>query len=146
MKYKFVKGSSKIIAIILIMSLFSITVLATTYSSSISIDYRSTMTGSGRSYVGTTHKIANTLSTRFYNTGDNYCDFQLQKQSGTSYSTTGTQTLDLRTIGSTYTATYSNQATSGTFRYFLTNRYLSNDYRYTLVDGFGCNQVSMSSN
>lgn len=129
----------------IVTSIFSITVLATTYTSYIEIDYRSTLTGAGRTYSGTTHRIDNKLTSRYYNSGNNYCDYYLQRLSGSSYTTTGTRTLNLVSIGNTYSATYSNQVSSGTFRYYLTNRYLSSDYKYSQVDAFKCDQVTMSS-
>lgn len=139
------KRISKIICFTLIATLFSVTVYATTYSSSIRIGYRSTMTGSGRSYKGNNHAIYNTLTSRDYNQGNNYCEYVLQRKDGWSYTDAGSKTLNLKTVGNKYTATYSNQSSSGTFRYYLTNRYISSDYRYTQVDGFDCNQVIMSS-
>ncbi len=130
------------------VALFSVTSLATTYTSSLSIDFRSSVTGAARSYVGSTYKTANTLSSRSGISGgvDNYCDFRFQEKVGSIYSTKATRTLNLKTVGNTYSATYTGQSASGTFRYFIHNRYLSSDYKYTNVDGFTCNQVVMSSN
>lgn len=145
MKKMLLKNTSKIVAIMILVSVFSVTSYATTYNTSISMSFRSTLTGTGRSFTGSTHRIDNTLSSRS-GSGDNYCDFSLQERVGTSYQTQLTRTQNLRNIGTTYSSTYSNQSQSGTFRYYISNRYLASDYRYTLVDDFDCNQVTLSSN
>ncbi len=143
------RKSRKFVSMLLVVSMMlamSATVFATTYTSSSYISVRSTLAGSARTYIGTTHKIVNTLTSRDSGgTGNNYCKYKLQRKSGSSYTTTGTKELNLKTVGNDYTAKYTNQVSSGTFRYYLTNRYSASDPKYTQVDGFSCDQVVMSS-
>lgn len=95
--------------------LFSVTVFASSYSTSIDLDFRSTLTGSYRSFSGSTHKIANTLESRTFGTPiDNYCDFTLQKKVGSTETNKGTKTQNLKTVGVTYSSTYTGQS-SGEF-------------------------------
>lgn len=147
-----IKKMSKIITLSLVMSILMVTMLgitafaASSYTSTISLSSRSSVTGAYRDYTGSTHKIDVKLSWRNWETtGSNYADFQLQKKTILSYTVQGTKTLNLQTIGQTYPATYSGQ-TNGTFRYFIHNGYPMTDYKHSYVDSWSSDLVTMSSN
>ncbi len=131
---------------IVMVSMLGITAFAnTSYNTSISLSSRSTLLGSYRDYVGSTHRIDNKLTWRNWETtGDNYAEFQLEKKTTFSYTVQGTKTLNLKTIDSTYSASYTGQS-DGTFRYYIYNTYPMGDYRRDSVDSWSSNQVTMSS-
>lgn len=128
---------------ILLISILGTTALATTYTSSLSLSYRSSLTGATRSYVGSSHKIAMKLSSRELNEGDNYCEVTLQKKSSYfSYTDEGTVSVNLKTIGVNYSATYPGKP-DGDYRYSFDNYFITSDTRK--VDQFTCDTVTMSS-
>ena len=126
--------------------LMTLTVYATTYTSTLSLSFRSTHRGAYRDYIGSRHKILLTLKSRDNISTDNYCDISLERKEGFSYIISGAKrTVNMLTIGDEYSASWSGQM-DGQHRHYFTNRYLASDDRYTLVDGFYCDQVVMTSN
>ena len=143
---KKLKKSLCTILSVTMLVLMVLTVYATTYTSTLSLSFRSTNRGAYRDYIGSRHKISLTLKSRDNISTDNYCNVSLERKQGLSYTTSGSaQVLNIKDVGSTYSASWSGQK-NGQHRHYFTNRYLASDYRYTLVDGFYCDQVVMTSN
>lgn len=137
----------KIVTLMIAMlSLFSVTALAaSSYTTSFEIDFRSTVTGSNRTFSGRTHVMSNKLHSRDNYVTNNYCMFTLQKKSGLSYISQGIKEQNLLTVGSFYSSSWTSMQ-DGTYRYFISNRYTANDPKYTQVEHFKCDQVTLSSN
>lgn len=117
----------KIVSIIMVLGLIfacSATAFATSYTSKISMSGYSTLTGETRSYEGASHNISIKLKSRGdYNSPDyNLCKVTLNRKNLTSTDSKNTVELNLKTVGSKYGFSTSNQ-TDGNFYYYFNSRY-----------------------
>ncbi|MGL5315946.1 MAG: hypothetical protein ACRC92_22005 [Peptostreptococcaceae bacterium] len=114
------------------------------YSSTLSMDNQ-LVEGKSRSYTAGQHRITlKVVDKGSPNSGmPNKCKITLQKSKLGGGTNLSSKTLDLHNIGSTYSATFTNQS-AGSYRYVFDNR-ASTIGNWDYIDWFKCNPVNMYS-